>query len=235
MKRAALANIDTLLREPSEILERIEDEADLAPLARTLILTIAVSSAIFGAAIGAYRGGVQIVFSAVKLPLVVLLTAAIATWSLSAVRSVASKHAGSVRSDLGLVLASLAFGSLLLAAMAPLVLVAMSYESAYHEMTLAVVGCCMLAGIGGLTIFLKGLSSREGRGHLTAGAVAIAVLLAVGAQLTWTLRPYLLRPRTPNVPFVRSLEGSLADAVLRSLDSSRGIYVRDEAPLPGDE
>ena len=55
-----------------------------------------------------------------------------------------------------------------------------------------------------------------------------------GMQMTWTLRPYVVRPRTEDVPFLRAREGSFLDSVSRSIDSARGIYYRGEAPLPGD-
>ncbi len=48
----------------------------------------------------------------------------------------------------------------------------------------------------------------------------------------WTLRPYLVRPRTPAAPFLRSVESSFLGAVATSFDSARGIYHRESAPLP---
>jgi hypothetical protein len=60
----------------------------------------------------------------------------------------------------------------------------------------------------------------------------VMIFATVGAQVAWTLRPWLVRPRPPEVPFVRAVEGSLYDAVLGSTRSARGIYLRDSAPLP---
>jgi hypothetical protein len=52
----------------------------------------------------------------------------------------------------------------------------------------------------------------------------VGVFFAVGGQTSWILRPYLVRPRTEQVPFVRAREGSFADALLMSSRSARGIY-----------
>ena len=45
----------------------------------------------------------------------------------------------------------------------------------------------------------------------------------VGGQLSWALRPYLVRPRTPDVPFVREVEGSLFDAITGAVVRARHL------------
>jgi hypothetical protein len=49
---------------------------------------------------------------------------------------------------------------------------------------------------------------------------------AVAGQTGWILRPYLVRPRTTEVPFVRATEGGLVDAVFTSVRAAAGIYDR---------
>jgi len=80
--RPALAMIDLLLRDREAMLARIRQGADLAAIMRTMIATIAVTMAIVGAALGSYRGGVQIAYAAVKLPIVLLGTAALSAPAL---------------------------------------------------------------------------------------------------------------------------------------------------------
>jgi hypothetical protein len=55
----------------------------------------------------------------------------------------------------------------------------------------------------------------------------LSLLVLVGAQMSWTLRPYLVRPRTVEVPFIRAVEGSVIGAALESWSSARGIYDDD--------
>ena len=228
-----LAAIDRLLRDRDAVLARVRDDIDLLDLARVMLLTIAVSSAVFGAALGTYRGGIQILYAALKFPLLMLITAAICAPSLTAFNA-ALDRPSSLRRDLALVLVSLAMGGLLLVAQAPLILLASSLHFAYHSVILLTFGCCAITGLGSLVTLSRGMRATfEHRRH-SAVFTLLMVFCVVGAQLAWTLRPYVVRPRTPDVPFVRNIEGSLLEAVSGSLDSARGIYTRDFAPLPGE-
>jgi uncharacterized integral membrane protein len=228
----SLVAVDLLLRYSGAILARIRDGDDLAGLARTMILTIFACGAVFGACLGAYRGGLQVLFGAVKLPLVVLLTAAICAPALSAINAGLCRTA-SLRRDLALVLVALARGSLVLAAMAPVILLGVTLHASYHVLVLLTVGCCAVGGLVGLTLLVRGLAD-ERRGAAAACLALLAVFVMVGAQMSWTLRPYLVRPRTPAAPFVRGVESSFLEAVATSLDSARGFYRREAAPLPGE-
>lgn len=228
-----LGAIDQLLRDRGAILNRIEHNVALADLARVMLLTIAVASAVFGAAIGMYRGGLQIVYAAVKLPLLMLFTAAICAPSLTAFNA-ALDRPSSIRQDLALVLSSLALGSLLLVAQTPLILLAGSLSVGYHSLILLVFGCTAVAGLASLLMLSRGVrSSFDGR-HRSATMALLVVFCVVGAQMAWTLRPYVVRPRTPEVPFVRDVEGSLLRSIVNSVQSARGIFVREYAPLPGE-
>jgi hypothetical protein len=220
--------VDGLLSEPQAMVEwaqRAEGGRQSA-LARVLLLTILGGTAAFGAAVGFYRGGAQIVFAAVKLPVVVLLTAAAATPALTALGLALGRTAG-LRADLIRVLAALARGSLMLAALAPLMLVATFLHLDYHAAVLLLVVCCALAGAAGLPVLGKALwGERKGRVFLVA-AMLVVVSLA-GTHTAWLFRPYLVRPRSTSVPFLRPLDGSFGDSVERSQRSARGLY--EEGP-----
>jgi len=228
----SLQAVDLLLSSSGAILARIRDGDDLTGLARTMILTIFACGAVFGASLGAYRGGLQVVYAAVKLPLVVLLTAAICAPALTAINSGLCRTA-SIRRDLALVLAALARGSLVLAALAPVILLAASLHARYHALVLVTVGCCAVGGLVGLAFLVRGLAV-ERRACGAACLALLSVFVLVGAQMAWTGRPYLVRPRAPAAPFVRGVESSLLQAVATSVDSARGVYHREAAPLPGE-
>jgi hypothetical protein len=227
-----LGAIDQLLRDRGAILDRIGRDVRLVDLARVMLVTIAVSSAVFGAAIGTYRGGIQILYAALKFPLLMLLTAAICAPGLSAFNAALDRPT-SLRRDLALVLSSLALGGLILVAQAPILLLASSLEVAYHSIILLTFACCALAGLGSLIMVSRGVRATSPRRTGSAILALVMLFSVVGAQMAWTLRPYVVRPRTPSVPFVRSIEGNLIEAVTTSLDSARGHYNRDYAPLPG--
>jgi hypothetical protein len=222
-----LQTVDLILRDRPGVRARIDAGASLVALARTAILTILAGAAVFGAAIGGFRGGIQILFAGVKLPLVVLLTAAVCAPALTALRAAFGAPAD-LRRDLALVLSSLALGSLVLAALAPVVLLAVSLGLDYHKITLLVVACCIVAGLVGMRFFTGGLASATGR--WTIAGTLLAVFFLVGAQMSWTFRPYLVRPRADQVVFLRSVEGNFIESVTRVIHSARGNFRRMELP-----
>jgi hypothetical protein len=223
----ALGTIDTLLRDRAATLARIERGESLADLVRTMLITIAVSCAIFGAAVGMYRGGVQILYAAIKFPLVMLLTAAITAPCLTAFNAALDRpHA--LRRDVALVMLALGFGSLLLVAQAPILLLAALMDCAYHKFILLTFGCAAVAGLGSLIVLGRGVRGQSGRHAQITALALVGVLAVVGAQVAWTMRPYVVRPRTTEIPFVRQIEGSLIEAVMSSSRSARGIYEEDE-------
>lgn len=225
----ALGTIDTLLRDRAATLARIERGESLADLVRTMMITIAVSCAIFGAAVGMYRGGVQILYAAIKFPLVMLLTAAITAPCLTAFNAALDRpHA--LRRDVALVMLALGFGSLLLVAQAPILLLAALLDCAYHKFILLTFGCAAVAGLGSLVVLGRGVRGQSGRHAQITALALVGVLAVVGAQVAWTMRPYVVRPRTTEIPFVRQIEGSLIEAVMGSSRSARGIYQEDEWP-----
>jgi hypothetical protein len=228
---AGLGAVDALLRDRAQIRARITQGDDLVGLSRTFVLTIAAACAVMGAVIGSYRGGVQVAYAGLKLPLVVLLTAGVTTPAYSALRAALRGHTD-VRRDAATVLAALALTSLLIAATAPFVLLAVTVGVGYHDLVLLIVACCGLGGLAGLVFFADAQRDSSVGDRRLVGLVTMLVFALAGSQLSWSLRPYLVRPRTEEVPLVRSLEGSFLDAVGRSFDSARGVYARDYAPLP---
>jgi hypothetical protein len=228
--QAGLGTIDLLLRDRRVMLARIH-HGDVGTILRTMIATIAIAMAIVGAALGSYRGDEQILYAAIKLPLVLLGTAALSAPALTAIGAALGRRAR-LATDLALVMSALAFGALLLCACTPLIMLGRAVEVGYHKMILMTVGMFAIAGIASLRMVIQSLAQERGRGWRTAIAGLCTIFVLVGGQLSWALRPYLLRPRTPDVPFVREVEGSLFDAITGAVQSARGIYSRDEAPLP---
>lgn len=222
-----MTQIDQLLRDREGMIARIRAGKDLPVIMRTMVATIAISCAMVGAALGSYRGGAQIAYAAIKLPLVLLGTAALSAPTLSAI-SIALGRRARLASDLALVMASLAFGSLLLAAGTPLVMLARSIDLEYHRTILCVVAMFSIAGLASLKMIVGALAREAMPGWRTAVFSLCTVFVLVGGQLSWALRPYLVRPRATDIAFVRELEGSLFDSVAETFRSARGIYVERE-------
>lgn len=230
--RVSLGTIDLLLRDRDVMLARIRT-GNVSAILRTMTATIAVAMAIVGAALGSYRGDEQILYAAIKLPLVLLGTAALSAPALTAIGAALGRRAR-LASDLALVMSALAFGALLLAACTPLIMLGRAIDLSYHRMILATVVMFSIAGLAALRMIVHALSLEQGPGWRSAVAGLCTVFVLIGGQLSWSLRPYLVRPRTPDVPFVRDVEGSLFESIVEAAQSARGIYQRDEAPLPGE-
>lgn len=221
-----LEGIDQLLRRPVWFVSAAAAHAEPGRILRALILTVLAGAAVFGAAMGVFRPGPQIVSSMVKLPLVLLLTAGLTVPAYTAARWATGAKAD-VRQDILLFVATLALVSLVLAALAPVVLLSVLTGFGYHAIILVVVTCAGLAGLVGVIAFVRATP----RGTKLATTVAALVFALVGTQMAWTLRPFVARPRA-DFAIVRSVEGSFLDAVHTSAESARGRYHRDAAPVP---
>jgi hypothetical protein len=191
-------------------------------LARQWFALILGGAGLFGAVLGAHRGGWQILSAGVKLPLVVLLTAVVCTPVLTRLNAALGRRAV-LRDDLALVLSSLARGCLVLLALAPVQLVAALAGLDYHRSVLLAVTCCSVAGAVGLTVLVRGLW-KEVRARRLVTMVLLSVFTLVGTRMSWTLRPYLVRPCARDVPIVRALDGSFVGSVETALDSAQGHY-----------
>ncbi|MBM4341756.1 MAG: hypothetical protein FJ100_00060 [Deltaproteobacteria bacterium] len=225
------ADFDALLRHPDRVLTRVAADDELAGLARAALATIAVAGAVFGGAVGAYYGGVQVVYAAVKLPLVLLATAAVSAPALTAFNCALGRPA-QLRRDLALFLIALARMSLALVGAVPFLRLCELADVGYHAAVLATVTAYAGAGLVAVATLVRGLRSTARPGSSLAAVGLVTVFAIAAAQLAWTARPWLLRPRAPAPVFLRALEGDLGAALEGSADSARGEFRRGSAPLP---
>jgi len=229
--------IEQLLRDRPGMTARIQSGGrGVIPV---MLAVIAVSMIVVGAALGSYRGGVQIAYAAIKLPMVLIGTALLSAPALTAIGTALGRPS-KLRTDFALVIAALAFGALLLVSCTPLILVGRALEVPYHRFILAVVAMFAIAGLASLRMIVRGsgqswsgADSRPAGSTAAVGGLCVVFALVCG-QLAWALRPYLVRPRA-EVEFLRPVEGSLVDSIAQALDSARGIYRRERAPLPAEE
>ena len=108
-------------------------------------------TATFGAALGFYRGGAQILFAALKLPLVTLVTLAVVAPLLHLLNRALERPANMAR-DVSALVAALARGALVLAAETPLIWAAHAVGAGYHRMILITVLACARRGRGELLV-----------------------------------------------------------------------------------
>jgi hypothetical protein len=223
--------LDALLRHPLRLIDGFATGAAGHGVARLLVGVVLAGGAAFGGAVGLFHGGWQIAAAAIKVPLVLLLTACVVAPTLTTLRR-SLQGAGHWQRDLGLVLACLARAGLVQLALAPLLILGSAVtKQSYHESVLVVAGSFALSAAAALWLFARVLWRDAAGARLTLAGIFLTVFCLVLAQLAWAGRPYLVRPRDPDPPFLRAVEGSPWQALEGSLRSARGDYWREAAPL----
>jgi hypothetical protein len=213
--------ISSLLRDPGAVAERCEHPEGRRELALTALWCLIAGAAVFGGVVGSFRGGLQIGYSAVKLPLALLATLVVC---VPACHALALGFGGRARFSAiaALLLSASARAALVLLGCAPLLWLAVDLGLGYHASVILASGMYLTSGLAALGILVRGLGGSL-RAWLTAAAAGL-VFFAVLGQTAWMLRPFFGRPSQTEVPFLRAREGSFADAVRTSSKSAAGIY-----------
>ena len=224
----ALGQIPTLLRgEPGPIQLWVGDWR-----ASRVLLYAAVTvagTAAFGLVLGAWRDPMQGLYTAIKFPLIVLLTA-LGNGLLNGMLAPLLGTNISFRQSLLAVLMSFTIAAAVLGACAPLIYFAIwnapKFSGALagtaltmHSLIyLGLVAAMAVAGLAGnvrLLQLLRRISGNEGAARRTLFAW-LAGNLFLGSQLAWIARPFVGAPQLP-VEFLRqnALEGNFYESFWR--------------------
>lgn len=218
---AALGAVGILLRDPAEVARRCLEEEGLRGLTLAALSALALGAAVFGGVVGSFRGGEQILYGAVKVPLAMIFALVVCVPAFHAIAASLGR-AWPLRTVIALTVTAAGRSALVLLAFAPVLWLAYDLGLGYHAAALAATGAYAMAGLAALGVILRGLG--DGKHKLTTALAFVAVFLAAAGQTGWMLRPYLVRPRTEDVPFVRAREGGFADALVVSARSALGVY-----------
>jgi hypothetical protein len=207
--------LNRILRAPAGVAEQCRDDRDVSAIARTALITLFVAATAFGAAVGSWRGGRQIAFAALKMPIGILGTLAIAAPAFYVLAAIFGRP-WSLRPVLSLVLAAGARFSLVLLAMTPPLWLLIDFGAHYDVVKVTATVAYALAGLAGLEVLVRGLG--DGPGKLMTIGLFIVVFLLIGGQNAWVLRPYLGKPDATEVTlFTREREGGLVVQLFKSL------------------
>lgn len=206
-------SVSTLLRGEVDALTAWTTDWRVSQVARDIML-VAFGAGAFGAALGCWRDPWQAVFSGIKLPLIMLLTAA-GNALLNVMLAPLLGLRIAFRQSFLAILASFALAAAILGAFSPLAAFVIwnappladgvnNAETRAAIMLLLVV-VIAFAGIAANVRLLQLL-----RGLAGSRAVAVRVLFAwlaanlfFGSQLSWVLRPFIGSPFLP-VEFLRA-------------------------------
>ena len=227
MPTSHTGQLPTLLRGETRLLSAWINGSEQARVL-SWVGTIVAGSACFGAAMGWWRAPEQAFYTAVKLPLVVLLTTLGNALLNSMLAPLLGMNIG-LRQSLMAVLMSFTIAAAILGAASPILAFVVWNTAPLESMAggryshsfllLFVVAVIAFAGIAGNVRLLQLLQKISG------DAVARKVLFAwlagnlfLGSQLSWILRPFVGSPGLP-VQFLRdnAFRGSFYEAVFWSL------------------
>lgn len=187
-------------------------EAELAP-ARLIALT-AVSSAAFGAAVGAFVGRFQVLYNAVKMPVFLLSTLGL---SFAAMHLFAARELRAGKT-FAVALEAVAVTAVVLGALAPLVLLIacsspLGERGSYGFLILLLTACVAAAGVAGVARLHQRLRSIR----LTAAWVAVYQF--TGAQAAWLLKPWVSHTFSDDrfLPLRENLKGNFYESVFRTV------------------
>ncbi len=224
----SLRQVPTLLRGETATVTPWTEDASPSRVALWLAVTF-LGSAAFGAAMGWWRAPEQALFTAVKLPLVLLFTA-LGNALLNAMLAPLLGVNIGLRQSLLAVLMSFTIAGAILGGVAPLLAFVIwnapplahsaSAGTTHAFILLTIVAAIAFAGVAANVRLLR-LLERLGGGRAGARRVLFAWLtvnLFLGSQLAWILRPFVGSPGLP-VQFLRDepLKGSFYEAVFYSV------------------
>jgi len=188
------------------------DASDL-PL-RTVLVPLVLGSAVFGASIGSYVGGAQILYAAIKMPLFLLSTLAIC---MALFGALAAPVIGAARA-VGVAVRTIGVTAILLGGLAPpLMLLGLTLPKpepkGYQAMVLALTAAVAIAG----SIAVGRLARELGSRRLAFSWVAVYGF--TGAQMAWLLKPWIGYTLEADrfLPLKDNLHGNFYEAAWQTL------------------
>ena len=222
-------DLPILLRGEAQPIRGWIEQVSAARLTLCLIV-IVTGTALFGAAVGSWRDPQQAVYTAIKFPLIVLLTT-LGTGLLNAMLAPLLGLNLSLRQSLLAVLLSFTIAAVILGGASPLLwflvwntppLVpgARATVSSHSLLLVSQTAVIAFAGIAANARLLRLLRELSGS-RAVSGRVLFAWLgvnLLLGSQLAWILRPFVGSPSLP-VEFLRrdAFVGSFYEAIFNAL------------------
>jgi len=225
--RQILALASQVLRDPIEVVDRSEDREELMRITPMLLGIAVAGSMIFGLVVGSSRGGLQLVYAAVKMPALMWIPMALSLPAARALWMACELEVSTARVTLaGLV--ALARTAILAAAAGPMLWLFYSLSPGYHISVLALAASLGLVGLPGLGVVARAMPAG-GRRRWLSGAGSMLILGLCFAQTGWLLRPFVARP-AGELSFLRPVEEDVFSALGATTRSAVGDYSSDWEP-----
>ncbi|MBI5668735.1 MAG: actin-binding WH2 domain-containing protein [Chloroflexi bacterium] len=222
-----LAIVETILRSRAEFFNEIRDSICLRQKILAMMLSSFIFLAIYGGVMGASNSLPQVFSSALKLPVLFLITLVICTPSLYFFNLLfGSKQ--TILQNVALILTAVTTTSVLLLSFAPITLFFLTTTSEYQFFKLLNVAIFAISGAMGVVFLRQGYRASvdadnpEGTSARRTLFILWIVLYGfVGSQMAWTLRPFMGAPSEP-FQIVRQTGGNFYTNVIQSVNDLLG-------------
>ncbi|MBO9998674.1 MAG: actin-binding WH2 domain-containing protein [Cyanobacteria bacterium SID2] len=218
----------SLLRDRVGFMAEIAKGDGIKHKITALMFSSSIFFAIYGAIVGSYSSWMQSISSAVKVPILYLMTAIVCFPTLYFFNVLFGSRK-SLMQHLAVLTAAVASISILLFSFAPVTLFFLITAPDYSFFILLNVAIFGLTGIVGVYFLYQGMQMMSHQddinGHKNRKSLLQAWLLLfafVGSQLGWTLRPFFGAPGETFQLF-RELEGNFYQSVLQAIGNLMGL------------
>lgn len=216
-----LAYLDSILRHREAHFADIFANRDVLRQIVLLLGIIFALSALHGLTMGLSSGPLQMLSSAIKVPVLYLVTLAVCFPMLYVVNVIMGSRLGFLQT-LALILLAMALSAILLAACSPIAVFFSVTGSSYHFLKLLNVAIFAFSGIWGMLGLWRGLhamceiSDLFPRQAVRILQIWIVIFAFVGTQMAWSLRPFI---GTPDMGFqiFRAQESNFYQGVWSSI------------------
>jgi len=221
--------IETILRNRRYFFHEIRDGIELQRKLRAMLISTVTFLAIYGAVMGSTHSLWQALSSAIKLPVLFLVTLFICAPTLYFFNVLFGSNQ-SLMQNIALIMTAITVTAVILLSFAPITLFFLLTTSQYQFFKLLNVGFFAIAGIMGILFLYQGMrtvagDNPEGQGSRRWVFIMWMILYAfVGSQLAWTLRPFVGAPSIPFEPF-RQLGGNFYTNVVASFGEILGFFI----------
>lgn len=217
--------LDYILRAQTSLFEQIHTQKDLPRIIASMSILSACLSAIYGATMGMNHSFLLVVSSAIKLPILFLLTAIVCIPSLYTFNVLLGQRFRFLQT-VALMVMTLGTTTILLASLAPLAFFFALTTKDYYFLLLMHVAIFTLCGIYGVQYLYRGCSYIAFRMEQPLNdlllRIWIAIYAVVGMQLGWRLRPFIGSVDSPFELFRSEDSGNFYIAVWNSIISLFG-------------
>ena len=226
-----LAVVESILRNHQQFLDELHAGTDLQKTIRAMLLSSAAFLAVYGAVLGSTHSLWQALSSAIKLPILFLITLIICIPALY-IFSILFGSRQQLNQIIAIVLSAITVTAVLLLSLAPITFFFMLTTNSYQFFKLLNVLFFTIAGIVGMVYLNRGMrmisaSEEERKSSRTLTLVLyvwVFVYAFVGSQMAWTLRPFVGFPGA-GFELIRELGGNFYADIFASIGEILGLVV----------